>query len=69
MGLTVGAHHFCGIREDDYGIECWGNIDLSSVLKGSRFLTIASSDYTTCGIREIDLVIDCWDVHGKSLPN
>ena len=28
MGLTAGAHHFCGIHEDDHGVECWGNIYL-----------------------------------------
>ena len=22
MGLTAGAHHFCGISEDDHGVEC-----------------------------------------------
>ncbi|KAK3023173.1 hypothetical protein RJ639_043482 [Escallonia herrerae] len=69
VSLSAGAHHSCGIREDDHGIECWGSINASSVPKGSGFTAIASSDYTTCGVREADLVLDCWDVHGQSPPD
>ncbi|KAL9677353.1 hypothetical protein QQ045_005582 [Rhodiola kirilowii] len=60
VGLAAGAHHFCGIREDDHGVECWGKFDSSSVPKGSGFMAIASADYVNCGIREDDLVLDCW---------
>lgn len=68
VGLTAGARHFCSVRDDNHGVECWGNIDLSLVPKGSGFMAIASSDYTTCGVREVDLVLDCWGVNGQSLP-
>lgn len=67
--LSVGSQHYCGIREDDHGVECWGSIDSSSVPKGSGFMAIASSDFTTCGVREVDLVLDCWGIHGQSTPD
>ncbi|KAG8493269.1 hypothetical protein CXB51_010736 [Gossypium anomalum] len=58
---------FCGIREDDHEIECWGrNINVSSVPKASGFLAIASSDSMTCGVREVDLVLNCWGANEQS---
>ncbi|XP_050209015.1 serine/threonine-protein kinase-like protein CCR2 [Mercurialis annua] len=69
VDLTAGSRHFCGIREDNHEVHCWGNVDLSSVPKGSGFMTIASSDFTTCGVREVDLVLDCWSVQRKSIPD
>ncbi|XP_021892728.1 serine/threonine-protein kinase-like protein CCR1 [Carica papaya] len=69
VSLTAGAHHFCGIREDNHGVECWGSFNFSSVPKGSGFMAIASSDFTTCGIREVDLVLDCWFANSSSLPD
>ncbi|WCJ19346.1 CRINKLY4 related 2 [Euphorbia peplus] len=65
--LTAGARHFCGVQKDNHQVLCWGTADFSSVPKGSGFMTLGSSDYTTCGVREVDLVLDCWGVHGKSL--
>ncbi|KAK9128133.1 hypothetical protein Syun_016930 [Stephania yunnanensis] len=69
VALTAGAQHFCGIREDDHGIECWGRNYLALVPKGSSgFLAIAASDFITCGVREDDLIIDCWGSQGP-LPS
>ncbi|CAM8886944.1 unnamed protein product [Rhodiola kirilowii] len=68
VGLSAGANHYCGIKEDDHEIKCWGSLNQSVVPGNSGFLAIASSDYTTCGVRELDLVLDCWDVHGSSVP-
>ncbi|GAB4856704.1 hypothetical protein Ancab_014619 [Ancistrocladus abbreviatus] len=64
--VTAGEHHYCGIREDTHGIECWGSFNSAAVPKGSGFFAIASSDYLTCGIREEDLVLDCWFVNDSA---
>ena len=45
------------------------NINVSSVPKGSGFLAIASSDFTTCGVREVDLLLDCWGMNEQSSPD
>ncbi|KAK8647435.1 hypothetical protein V6N13_121173 [Hibiscus sabdariffa] len=67
---TVLGLHFCGIREYDLGVECWGrNNSVSSVPKAFGFLAIASSDSTTCGVREVDLVLDCSGANKQSLPD
>ncbi|KAF3439365.1 hypothetical protein FNV43_RR17642 [Rhamnella rubrinervis] len=60
VSLAAGALHFCGVRKDNHGVECWGSFNASSILKGSGFMAIASSDFRTCGIREDDLVVDSW---------
>ncbi|KAI4300269.1 hypothetical protein L6164_033666 [Bauhinia variegata] len=65
VSLSAGANHFCGIRADNHAVECWGNFNSSVVPKGSGFMAIASSDYTTCGIREDDLLLDCWLVNAS----
>ena len=64
--MVAGEKHFCGIREDDHGVESWGNFNSSLVPKSSGFLAFASTDFVTCGIREADLVLDCWFVNGPS---
>ncbi|KAJ0663454.1 putative protein kinase RLK-Pelle-CR4L family [Helianthus annuus] len=66
VSLATGDQHFCGIRRDDHGIECWGKVDSSSIPKDSGFLAIASSDSIMCGIREDDLVLDCWLANASS---
>nr|KJB36609.1 hypothetical protein B456_006G167000 [Gossypium raimondii] len=66
---SAGAYHFCGIREDDHGVECWGSFNFSSVPKHSGFMALASSDVTTCGIREDDLVLDCWSRYATLQPD
>ncbi|CAB4314687.1 unnamed protein product [Prunus armeniaca] len=68
VSLAAGEHHFCGIREANHGIECWGIFNSSLIPKSSGFVAIASSDFTTCGIREDDLVIDCWAANASSSP-
>jgi len=55
--LASGRGSGCGlfgVREDSHEVECWGNIELASIPKGSGFLSIASSDYATSGVREVD---------------
>ncbi|MCE0481675.1 hypothetical protein HAX54_039605 [Datura stramonium] len=48
VSLAAGVQHFCGIRQDNHGIMCWGNYNSSLIPKGSGFLAIASSDFITC---------------------
>ncbi|GLT71740.1 hypothetical protein SLA2020_437380 [Shorea laevis] len=62
VALTAGAKHFCGIRGDNHGVECWGVFNSSSVPKGYGFMAIASSDIVSCGIREDDwfLIAGLW---------
>ncbi|KAG2332470.1 hypothetical protein Bca52824_003650 [Brassica carinata] len=62
IALSAGVNHYCGIREDDHGVACWGrNVNsTSSAPSTSGFVAISSSDSTTCGVRELDLVLDCW---------
>ncbi|CAN6907655.1 unnamed protein product [Brassica oleracea] len=69
--LSASADHYCGIREDDHGVACWGrNVNSSSSAPNtSCFVAISSSDSTTCGIRELDLVLDCWRVHDSTKPD
>ncbi|CAN8287204.1 unnamed protein product [Cochlearia groenlandica] len=71
IALSAGANYYCGIREDDHGVECWGR-NLNSSSSGpsaSGFVAISSSDSTTCGVRELDLVLDCWRVQDSSKPD
>ncbi|KAI4349156.1 hypothetical protein L6164_009788 [Bauhinia variegata] len=65
VSLSAGMNHFCGIRADNHAVECWGNFNSSVVPKGSGFMAIASSDFTTCGIREDDLLLDCWLINSS----
>ncbi|GKB46706.1 serine/threonine-protein kinase-like protein CCR1 [Tanacetum coccineum] len=55
--------------KNDQGVECWGNVNSSSIPKDSGFLSIASSDSIMCGIREEDLVLDCWFANASSKSN
>ncbi|KAM0991023.1 hypothetical protein ACFX13_009586 [Malus domestica] len=68
VSLAAGDHHYCGIRQDNHRVECWGMFNSSLIPKASGFMAIASSDYTTCGIREDDLVIDCWAANATASP-
>lgn len=69
MYLSSGSRHFCGIREDNHGIECWGSFNSSYIPKGAGFKAIASWEFATCGIREDDLVLDCWSNSNLSSVN
>ena len=58
--ISAGAGHYCGLRQNDRTITCWGNNLLVERVEDTRYVAVAAGVQHTCAIRELDRRIHCW---------
>lgn len=75
--ISAGAHHVCGIKQEDSTVACWGaptGMDPATqncgqtLAPAGTFLQLASGRYHTCGLRT-DHTVSCWGLDTASCPS
>ena len=58
--ISASAGHYCGLRQNDRTITCWGNNLLVDRVEDAHYVSIDAGALHTCAIQESDRRVRCW---------